>query len=237
MDAYPTVSVRLLLLDRPVSLIDEGIDIALRIGHLADSTHVAIRLGEVRRVVAASPRYLSGHPKIEAPADLAKHKIIAMTHFGTDSWTFPPVKGSSIPRSVQFSPRFVVNSVRGAIASAVEGRGITRLFSYHVAEQLSQGKLQILLAHDEHSAVPLHLISPQGRLAVPKVRAFVDFAVPRLKAHFSRLASDAARQQRGIQPPYGASRGVGYVVAKKGELNGRRPERGYDDQYAVDKVL
>jgi LysR substrate binding domain len=120
----------------------------------------------------------------------------------------------------------VVNSVRGAVASAVEGRGITRLFSYHIAEQLSQATLQILLAHDEHSAVPLHLISPQGRLAVPKVRAFVDFAVPRLKAHFSRLASDAARQQRGIQPRCGASRGVGHVVAKKGELDGRKTERG-----------
>ena len=237
MDAYPTVSVKLLLVDRPVSLIDEGIDIALRIAHLTDSTHVAIRLGEVRRVVAASPRYLSTHPKIEEPTDLAKHKIIAMTHFGTGSWTFPPVKGSSIPRSVQFSPRLVVNSVRGAIASAVEGRGITRLFSYHVAEQLSQSELQILLAHDEHSAVPIHLISPQGRLAVPKVRAFVDFAVPRLRAHFSRLANDAARQQCDIQLCRGASRGVGYVVAKKGELNGRKPERGCDDQYTVDKVL
>ena len=200
MDAFPTVSVRLLLLDRPVSLIDEGIDIALRIAHLTDSTHVAIRLGEVRRVVAASPRYLSTQPKIEEPADLAKHKIIAMTHFGIDSWTFPPAKGSSIPRSVQFSPRLVVNSVRGAVASAIEGRGITRLFSYHIAEQLSQGKLQILLAHDEHPAVPLHLISPQGRLVVPKVRAFVDFGVPRLKACFSRLADAAAKQQRDVQP-------------------------------------
>jgi DNA-binding transcriptional LysR family regulator len=202
MDAYPTVSVRLLLLDRPVSLIDEGVDIALRIAHLADSTHVAIRLGEVRRVIAASPRYLSTQPKIEEPNDLAKHKIIAMTHFGIESWTFPPMKGSSISRAVQFSPRFVVNSVRGAIASAVEGRGVTRLFSYHIAEQLSQGKLQILLARDEPLPVPVHLVSPQGRLAVPKVRAFADFAVPRLKAHFSRLASDAAKQQRGIEPPH-----------------------------------
>ena len=123
-----------------------------------------------------------------------------MPHFGIESWSFRPVKGSSIPRSVQFSPRFVVNSVRSAVASAVEGRGITRLFSYHVAEHLSQGTLQILLADDEHSAVPLHFISPQGRLAVPKVRAFVDFAVPRLKAHFCRLASDAPRQQRCIRP-------------------------------------
>jgi DNA-binding transcriptional LysR family regulator len=200
MDACPTVSVRLLLLDRQVSLIDEGIDIALRIAHLTDSTNVAIRLGEVRRVVAASPRYLSTHPKIEQPADLAKHEIIAMTHFGLDSWSFPPAKGSSIPRSVQFSPRLVVNSVRGAVASAVEGHGITRLFSYNIAEQISQATLQVLLAQDEHAPVPLHLVSPQGRLAVPKVRAFVDFAVPRLKAHFSYLAGGRAKQQPGIQP-------------------------------------
>jgi DNA-binding transcriptional LysR family regulator len=139
------------------------------------------------------------HPKIEEIADLAKHKIIAMTHFGIDSWSFPPAKGSSIPRSVQFAPRLVVNSVRGAIAPAVEGRGVTRLFSYHIAEQLSQNRLQILLAQDDASAVPLHLISPQGRLAVPKVRAFVDFAVPRLKAQFSRLSTDAVVQQGVIR--------------------------------------
>ena len=199
MDIYPTVSVRLLLLDRPVKLIDEGMDIALRIGNLTDSTLVAIRLGEVKRVIAASPRYLSAHPKIEEINDLAKHKIIAMTHFGIDSWSFPPANGSSIPRSVQFAPRLVVNSVRGAIASAVEGRGITRLFSYHIAEQLSQGRLKILLAQDDPSVVPLHLISPHGRLAVPKVRAFVDFAVPRLKAQFSRLSADAVSQQGGIR--------------------------------------
>jgi DNA-binding transcriptional LysR family regulator len=94
----------------------------------------------------------------------------------------------------------VVNSVRAAVASAVEGRGITRLFSYHIAEQLSQGTLQIVLGQEEHTVVPLHLVSPQGRLAIPKVRAFVDFAVPRLRAHFSRLANDAAKQQRAIQP-------------------------------------
>jgi len=94
----------------------------------------------------------------------------------------------------------VVNSVRAAVASAVEGRGITRLFSYHIAEQVSQGTLQIVLGQAERTVVPLHLISPQGRLAVPKVRAFVDFAVPRLRAHFSRLANDAAKQQSAIQP-------------------------------------
>jgi DNA-binding transcriptional LysR family regulator len=143
MNEYQTVSARLYLLDRPVNLIDEGIDVALRIAHLADSSFVAIRLGEVRRVVAASPRYLARHPVISEPADLAKHRIIAMTHFGLDSWSFPPLEGSSIPRAIQFAPRLVVNTVRAAVASATEGHGVTRLFSYHIAEEIREGRLQI----------------------------------------------------------------------------------------------
>jgi len=85
MDEYPAVNVRLTFLDRPANLIDEGIDLALRIAHLADSTLIAVRVGEVRRVVAASPRYLALNPVIAEPADLAKHQIVAMTHFGIDS--------------------------------------------------------------------------------------------------------------------------------------------------------
>ena len=92
MNEHPMVSVRLYLLDRTVNLIDEGIDVALRIAHLADSNFVAIRLGEVRRIVAASPAYLARHPIIREPADMAKHQIIAMTHFGLDSWSFPPAQ-------------------------------------------------------------------------------------------------------------------------------------------------
>ncbi|WP_280155853.1 LysR family transcriptional regulator [Piscinibacter sp. XHJ-5] len=101
------VSVRLDMLDRPAHLIDEGIDVALRISHLADSTLVALSVGEVRRVVAAAPRYLATHKRITQPADLAEHQIIAMTHFGIDSWSFPPADGSAIARTVQFTPRFV----------------------------------------------------------------------------------------------------------------------------------
>ena len=140
MNEYQTVSVKLYLLDRPVNLIDEGIDVALRIAHLADSNFVAIRLGEVRRVVAASPRYLSQHPLINEPGDLAKHRIIAMTHFGMDSWSFPPLDGSSVPRAVPFAPRLVVNTVRAAVASAAEGHGVTRLFSYHIADEIREGR-------------------------------------------------------------------------------------------------
>jgi DNA-binding transcriptional LysR family regulator len=114
LNEYQAVTARLILIDRQVNLIDEGFDVALRIAHLADSNFIAIRVGEVRRVVAASPGYLAQHPVIREPADLAKHPIVAMTHFGLDSWSFPPLKGSSVPRTVQFAPRLVVNTVRAA---------------------------------------------------------------------------------------------------------------------------
>jgi DNA-binding transcriptional LysR family regulator len=199
MNEYRTVSVRLYLFDRQVNLIDEGIDVALRIAHLADSNFVAIRVGEVRRVIAASPRYLAQHPAIREPADLAKHQIIAMTHFGLESWSFPPLEGSAVPRSVQFAPRLVVNTVRAAVASAVEGHGVTRLFSYHIADEIRDGRLQIVLDKDEHAPLPAHLLAPHGRFSVPKVRAFVDFAAPRLKTYFTRLSSAASRNSASIR--------------------------------------
>jgi len=187
MDAEPMVGVRLYLMDRPTNLIEEGVDVALRFAHLQDSTLVAIKVGEVRRVIAASPRYLASNPHITEPADLARHQIIAMTHFGLDSWSFPPLSASAIPRTVHFTPRLVVNSVRAAVASASEGRGVTRLFSYHIANQLQDGSLRLILEKDEHAPLPVHLITPHGRLSAPKVRAFVDFALPRLKARFAAI--------------------------------------------------
>ena len=203
MNEYPTVSVRLLLFDRQVNLIDEGIDVALRIAHLPDSNFVAIRLGEVRRVVTASPTYLTRHPVINEPADLAKHQIISMTHFGQDSWSFPPLKNSSVPRTVQLTPRLIVNTVRAAVASATEGNGVTRLFSYHIAEQIRDRRLQILLDKDEYPPLPVHLLAPQGRFSVPKVRAFADYAVPRLKRYFERLSRDT----KGNADPIRSRRG------------------------------
>lgn len=192
LDVHPAVSARLLLLDRFVNLVDEGVDIALRIGHLADSSHISTRLGgDVRRVVVASPRYLANHPVIEVPADLTKHQIIAFTNFGLDSWNFTPAEDSTIPRTVHFTPRLIVNSVRAAAASAVAGRGVARLYSYHVAEHVKDGRLKIVLADAEHPPLPVHLLAPPGRMSVPKVRAFVDFATPRLRSEFARLAAEA----------------------------------------------
>jgi DNA-binding transcriptional LysR family regulator len=195
LDAYPTVSARLLLLDRPVNLIDEGIDLALRIAQLADSSMVAMRIGEVRRVVVAAPRYLAQHPRIEVPGDLVKHQIVAMAHLA-HSWSFPPSPGSAVPRTIQFTPRLTINSIRGAVASAVGGRGVARMLSYQVAEQVRGGELEIVLAGDEPPPTPVHMISPRGRLSVPKVRAFIDFAVPRLRSYFVSVAKDLG--DRGI---------------------------------------
>jgi DNA-binding transcriptional LysR family regulator len=186
LDAYPTVSAKLLLFDRAVNLIEEGVDVALRIGHLADSAMVAMRVGEISRVVVASPRYLKQHPRITEPGDLAKHQIVAMAHL-PNSWTFAPQAGSSAARTVQFTPRLVVNSTYAAVASAVAGRGVARMYSYQVGEQVARGELEIVLAGDEDPEMPAHLICPQGRLSVPKVRTFTDFAVPRLKKQFAQL--------------------------------------------------
>jgi DNA-binding transcriptional LysR family regulator len=192
LEAYPAVAVNLLLLDRHANLMEEGVDIALRVGQLPDSSMVAVRVGGgVKRVVVAAPRYLDQHPRIEEPADLAKHQIVTTTHFGHDTWVFPPAPGGAVARSVQFKPRLVVNSVRSALTSAVGGRGVTRLYTYHVAERVMDGSLRILLRDDEPPPLPVHLLTPPGRTATPKVRAFLDFAAPRLRAVFARLSADA----------------------------------------------
>jgi DNA-binding transcriptional LysR family regulator len=158
-------------------------------------------------VIVASPGYLARHPVIHEPADLAKHQIVSMTHFGQNSWSFPPSKNSSVPRTVQFTPRLIVNTVRAAVASVAEGSGVTRLFSYHIAEQVRDGRLKILLDKDEHPPLPVHLLAPQGRFSVPKVRAFVDFVVPRFKCYFEQLSRDAEGNAKSRAEPIRSHRG------------------------------
>ena len=191
LDAFPTVSARLFVLDRPVNLIDEGVDAALRIGNLPDSSMVAVRVGEVRQIIVASPSYLRENLPLETPGDLVNHRIVTFSHSGSDSWKFPPPDGSSIPRSVPIAPRFVVNSARAAIASAMEGRGATMLYSFQVADLVRDDRLKVVLKSHECGPLPVHLIMPEGRITVPKVRAFVDFVVPRLRSQFARLTVDA----------------------------------------------
>jgi DNA-binding transcriptional LysR family regulator len=189
LDHHPLVSARMLLQDHAVSLVDEGVDVALRIGRLPDSSLIATRIGaDVRRVVVASPAYLAIHPAIREPSDLARHAIIAFSNFGLDAWTFRAEANSPAPRTVRFAPRLIVNSVRAALASAAEGRGLTRLYSYHVAPLVQAGRLQVVLPEAEPPTVPAHLVTPEGRHTTPKVRAFLDFAAPRLRAQFANFS-------------------------------------------------
>ncbi|PJI40431.1 LysR family transcriptional regulator [Ferrovibrio sp.] len=185
LDAYPAVKAKLLLLDRQVNLVDEGVDIGLRIAHLPDSSLIALRVGEVRRVICASPGYLAARPPICGLEDLAEQDCICMTAFGQELWGFQTPDG--VQQQVRMQPRLIVNTVEAAADSAIEGRGLIRVFSYQVAREIADGRLVAVLPQADASAWPVHLITPEGRLAVPKVRAFVDYALPRLKAEFRHM--------------------------------------------------
>lgn len=186
LEAQPAVHARLLLFDRPVNLIDEGIDLALRIAHLPDSSLIAVRVGEVRRVLCASPQYLKSHGKISVPADLPKQRVIALSDtVQSDTWSFPVSPGAKRSHKVKIQPRLIVNTTEGAIGSAIDGYGISRALSYQIHEHVRAGRLELLLEHYEPPPLPVHLIVPEGRLQVAKIRAFVDFALPRLKAAFA----------------------------------------------------
>jgi DNA-binding transcriptional LysR family regulator len=185
---HSAIQIRYLLLDRIVNMVDEGVDVALRIAPLPDSSLIALRIGEVRRVLCASPDYLADKPPILKPADLAGHDCIAVAEMNpTKIWSFPPSPGSRIARTVRVKPRLMVNADEAAVNAAVDGEGIVRILSYKIDRQIRDGRLMVLLPEDELPSVPIHLVIPEGRLSVAKVRAFVDFAVARLRAEFARM--------------------------------------------------
>jgi DNA-binding transcriptional LysR family regulator len=184
----PAVQIRYLLLDRLVNLIDEGVDLALRIAPLPDSSLIALRIGEVRQVLCASPEYLARKPPIVAPADLADHDCIAIAQMGpNEGWTFPPSPGGKMARTVRIKPRLTVNADEAAVKSAVDGDGVLRVLSYKIDTEVRAGRLVVLLPHDEPPPMPVHLVVPEGRLAIAKVRTFMDFAAARLKVEFARM--------------------------------------------------
>jgi len=190
--AHEAVQIHYLLLDRPVNLVDEGVDVAVRIAHLPDSGLVALRVGEIRRIVWAAPAYLAGRPPITRPADLATHACIAVSQSGQrESWTFPPVAGGSAARIVSISPRLTLNASEAAVIAAVDGEGVIRVLSYQAGREIREGRLVRLLHDDEPPPLPVHIIVPEGRLAIAKVRAFVHFAAARLRAEFTRMSRTA----------------------------------------------
>lgn len=179
LSAHPSVDGRALFLDRIVNMVDEGVDVAVRIGRLADSELSAIRCGTVRHVVCASPDYLRAHGAPQSPADLARHRIVAVTSTGAPTeWRF----GSDGKIAVAVTPRLSCNVNEAAIAAAEHGWGLTRVLSYQVAAALKEGRLVIVLADFEPLPLPIHVVYAEGRGASAKVRSFVDFAVSALRA-------------------------------------------------------
>jgi DNA-binding transcriptional LysR family regulator len=178
---FPEVSINALLVDRVVSMVEEGIDVAVRIGELPDSNQHAIRVGEVRRVICASPGFLTDHGRPRHPADLSAAPIIATSSIGQHrSW---PFLDAGEPISVRPEPRLVVTANQAAITAAAMGLGLTRVLSYQVASKVAVGELEIVLADFELPPLPIHVVYQGGRKAPVRVRSFVDFAVKVLREH------------------------------------------------------
>jgi DNA-binding transcriptional LysR family regulator len=179
LDRYPEITINTLFVDRVVNLVDEGIDIAVRIAELPDSTLAAVRVGSVRRVLCASPDYLAaaGYPK--SPRDLAVHETIDFTNImSRGEWAFVQ---DDRTYNYKTRSRLQANSADVAIAAAVAGRGVTRVLSYMIAPQLARGELEIVLPAFTPPAVPVHVVHKEQGQTSGRVRAIVDLLADKLK--------------------------------------------------------
>jgi DNA-binding transcriptional LysR family regulator len=177
--AFPDIRMRLQLMDRYVNLVEEHVDVAVRIGELADSSMIATRLGLIRRVVCASPAYLKARGVPKVPADLASHDCV--TFDPATPWEF---RRNGATQTIDVPSRLAVNLGEVAAAAAVAGAGISRVLSYLIEDLLKSGSLVSLLDAYELSPRPVSIIYPGQRQVPLKLRAFLDFAVPRLRKRF-----------------------------------------------------
>lgn len=187
LDAYPAVAASALFVDRVVNLIDEGLDVALRIGELPDSSLSAVRVGSVQRVTVAAPGYLAAHGAPASPEDLTRHRIIHPRPLHqAPEWAYSAGGRLQVARVV---PALEFNTVAASIQAAEAGWGITRALSYQVADAIAAGTLVKVLEDCEDRSMPIHLMHSEGRRAAAKIRTFVDFAARRLRADAARLAA------------------------------------------------
>ena len=194
LGAFPRVTARMLLLDRVVDLVEEGLDIGVRIGNLPDSSMRAIRVGAVRFVLCASPSYLAARGTPETPKELAGHSCISFTALShVEHWSFAGPK----PERVTVASRLTVNTADAAIDAAKAGLGITRVLSYQAEAGLADGSLRLILERFEPEANPVHLLHREDRLPQAKVQSFLSFAAPRLRARLKPLRSRAASDGDG----------------------------------------
>jgi DNA-binding transcriptional LysR family regulator len=180
LDRHQQMKASLLLIDRVVNLVEEGMDIAVRVGDLPDSSFMARRVGQVRRLLVASPHYLAQRADLREPSDLLAHDIIGFSGLMPDrTWRWRR-GGRAMHLSVL--PRIEVNDVQVAMNLASGGRGITAALSYMITDELAQGTLVEALPDHAPEPVPVHLVHPHSRLVAAKVRAFMEFAAPRISA-------------------------------------------------------
>lgn len=177
MKQHAELRVELTLSDQLMPLIDQRLDLALRIGHLPDSSMVARQVGATRLLTCASPAYLQTAPPIDNPAALSSHPCITLAAQGRH-WYYQQ-NGKELVQEV--APRLICNQIRAASLACVQGLGVTRLMHYQVADELADGRLVRVLKHFEPKTLPIHLIYPHALQLSPRVAAFVEWAVPRLQ--------------------------------------------------------
>ncbi|MEH6717275.1 MAG: LysR family transcriptional regulator [Aurantimonas endophytica] len=179
---HPLAQVRVLLLNRVVDLVGEGVDVAVRLAELPDSSMTAVRIGEVRRLTCAAPGYLARRPPPDHPADLADHWCIGLNDAGSrELWRFRESGAARRVRSVRVNCRLSLNSAGAAIQAAERGMGVVRPLSYQVERQIADGSLVTLLQDYEPASIPVHLVFQPRRNVGGAVRAFIDYAVPLLR--------------------------------------------------------
>lgn len=189
LQRFPATDVAALFVDRVVNLLEEGVDVALRIGELDDSSFHALRVGSVRRLLCASPDYIARAGLPAHPNELSNHQLIVAMNLGMNvEWRFMQ-QGKSLaartPFAIRIKSRLSVTSNDSAIEAAVRGLGIVRVMSYQVAQELEQGTLKILLSEFEPYVVPVHILHREGRYSSAKVRQFIDLLAERLRANKS----------------------------------------------------
>ena len=181
LDRYPEVQGRTLFVDRIVNMLDEGLDVAVRIGNLPDSSLIAVPVGQIRRVVVASPGYLQEHGLPSHPRDLPQHRLVATTSLASPGhWSFLE---NQAPLRVALNPGLLVNTNETAIQAALSGWGMARLLSYQVAQSVARGQLKIVLGPFEPEPWPIYVLHQEGRKVSAKVRAFTDFLTQSLRHH------------------------------------------------------
>jgi len=179
---YPEVSGELRLSDRMINLVEDGVDLAVRIGHLADSSLVARQVGEMRRIIVASPAYLKQSGEPDTPEAVASHQTIQFdATAASPDWRFVD-HGREI--RVAATPRFTTNSADAAIQYAEQGGGLTRVLAYQAAEAIKAGRLKVVLAKFEPPPLPIHVVYPTSRLLSAKVRTFIDLVTELSDWHF-----------------------------------------------------